>query len=157
MTQILTIGHSNHDVLAFLEILRKHDVQVLVDVRSEPYSRFAPQFNKTDFQHNITHAGLEYRFSGASIGGKPKDPALQTSSGLTDYDKLAATRSFQDELKAIVELANSKRVVLMCSEGDAMSCHRERIIAQVLRSWGVEVSHIQPDGTIQAVTQQGLF
>ncbi|MCX6344200.1 MAG: DUF488 domain-containing protein [Armatimonadetes bacterium] len=157
MTQILTIGHSNLDILAFLEILRAHGVQALVDIRSDPYSRYAPQFNKNDFQHNVTNAGLEYRYSGSSIGGKPKDPALQTSAGITDYDKLAAAQSFQDELKAIVELAKSKCVVLMCSEGDPMSCHRERIIAQVLRSWGVEVRHIQPDGTIQAVAQQGLF
>ncbi len=157
MTEILTIGHSNHDILAFLEILRQHGVHVLVDVRSDPYSRYAPQFNKSDFQHNVASAGLDYRYSGSTIGGKPKDPALQTSSGITDYDKLAATQSFQDELKAIVELAKGKRVALMCSEGDPMSCHRERIIAQVLRSWGVEVRHIQPDGTIQAVAQQGLF
>ena len=55
------------------------------------------------------------------------------------------------------KLADAKRLVLMCSEADPMSCHRERIIAQVLRGWGVEVRHIMPDGAIENAPQLGLF
>ena len=157
MTEIFTIGHSNHDLLVFLDILKKHDIQVLVDVRSDPYSRYAPQFNKTDFQRYVQMEGFEYRYSGASIGGKPKDPLLFTSSGVPDYDKLASTQTFQNELRAVVEIAQNKRVALMCSEADPMSCHRERIIAQVLRSWGVKVTHIMADGNLEQVAQPGLF
>ena len=157
MTEVFTIGHSNHDILDLLNILKKHGTRVLVDVRSDPYSRYAPQFNKSEFQRHVTAAGIEYRYSGSSIGGKPKDTDLYTSSGKPDYDKLAATEAFQNELKAIVELAKSKRVVMMCSEADPSACHRERIIAPVLRSWGVEVKHIMPDGAVAKVEQQGLF
>lgn len=157
MTRIYTIGHSNHDILGFLNILKKQAIQVLVDVRSDPYSRYAPQFNKADFQRNVEAAGIEYRYSGAYIGGKPKDLALFTPSGKPDYDKLAATESFQSELRSVVELAGKKRVVLMCSEADPAGCHRERIIAQVLRSWGIRVIHIMPDGTAAQTEQQGLL
>lgn len=157
MTEIFTIGHSNHDVFDFLSILKKHGVRVLVDVRSDPYSRYASQFNKNDFQRNVEAAGIEYRYSGAYIGGKPKDPALHTPSGKPDYDMLAATDAFQNELRAIVEIATSKKTILMCSEADPMSCHRERIIAPILRSWGVKVTHIMPDGSIEKVAQQALF
>ncbi|MCL4500050.1 MAG: DUF488 domain-containing protein [Chloroflexi bacterium] len=157
MTEIFTIGHSNHDILDFLNILSKHGIRVLVDVRSDPYSRYASQFNKSDFQRHVTAAGIEYRYSGASIGGKPKDTELLTPSGKPDYDKLAATEAFQNELRAIVDIAETKRVVIMCSEADPAGCHRERIIAQVLRSWGVEVKHIMPDGSMMKAEQQGLF
>ncbi|MCL5103081.1 MAG: DUF488 domain-containing protein [Armatimonadetes bacterium] len=157
MTEILTIGHSNHDILDFLNILKKHGIRVLVDVRSDPYSRYAPQFNKSDFQRHVTAAGIEYRYSGSSIGGKPKDMDLYTPSGKPDYDKLAATDAFQNELKGLVEMARTKRIVIMCSEADPEGCHRERIIAQVLRSWGIEVVHIMPDGAVARVEQQGLF
>jgi uncharacterized protein (DUF488 family) len=157
MTEILTIGHSNHDILDFLNILKKHGAQVVVDVRSDPHSRYAPQFNKHDAQRAIEAAGMEYRYSGSYIGGKPKDTSLYTSGGNPDYDRLAATEPFVAELKAIVGIAAGKTVALMCSEADPMSCHRERIIAQVLRSWGVKVTHIMPDGTIQQAAQPGLF
>ncbi len=157
MTEILTIGHSNHDIFAFLDILKKHGVQVLVDVRSDPYSRYSPQFNKNDIERQVTAAGIEYRYSGNYIGGKPKDPSLYTPAGKPDYDRLAATDKFQAELRAIVELAGAKRLVIMCSEADPMGCHRERIIAQVLRSWGVTVRHIMPDGAISEPEQIGLF
>lgn len=157
MTEIFTIGHSNHDLLDFLNILKRSRTQVLVDVRSEPYSRYASQFNKTEFQRHVETAGITYRYSGNSIGGKPKDMSLYTPSGAPDYDKLAKTEPFQNELKAIVEIAKTKRVVIMCSEADPMTCHRERILAQILRSWGIDVKHIMPDGSIAKVEQPGLF
>ena len=157
MIEIFTIGHSNHDMPSFLETLKKHGVQVLVDLRSDPYSKFAPQFNKRDIEFHVKAAGIEYRYSGASIGGKPKDTSLYTPSGKPDYDRLAATQPFQDELRAVTALAEHKRVALMCSEGDPTECHRERIIAPVLRSWGVKVTHIMPDGTAGEVEQQSLF
>ena len=157
MTEILTIGHSNHDLLDFLNILAKYGVGALVDVRSDPYSRYAPQFNKSDLQRHVEAAGIEYRYSGAYVGGNPKDPSLLTPSGKPDYDKLAATDEFQNELRLVVELAEKKTVALMCSEADPMACHRERIVAQVLRSWGVKVTHIMPDGSTAEAPQQALF
>lgn len=157
MTELFTIGHSNHDILEFLNILKKKGVRVVVDVRSDPHSRYAPQFNKRDIQRSVEAAGMEYRYSGAYIGGKPHDPGLYLASGKPDYDRLAATEQFQNELRAVVELAGAARVALMCSEADPMGCHRERILAQVLRSWGVKVSHIMPDGSVGEVAQPGLF
>ena len=157
MTELFTIGHSNHDLLDFLNILKQHRIEILVDVRSDPHSRYAPQFNKSSIQRSVEAAGISYRYSGAYVGGKPKDAQLHTPSGTPDYDKLAATPAFQNELRTIINIAQSKRTALMCSEADPMSCHRERIIAQVLRSWGVKVTHIMPDGTITQAVQQGLF
>lgn len=157
MTEIFTIGHSNHELDSFLRLLTRHGIRVLVDVRSEPYSRYSPQFNKSDFQRAITASGIEYRYSGNLIGGKPKDQSMYTPAGKPDYDKLAATDTFQAELREVADLAAVKRLAIMCSEADPMACHRERILSQVLRSWGIQVTHILPDGSAEQVAQQGLF
>ena len=157
MTEILTVGHSNHDIPDFLRMLQRHGIRLVVDVRSDPYSRYAPQFNKHDIQRHIEAAGIEYRYSGAYIGGKPKDPSLYTPSGKPDYDKLAATPEFENELRAVVDLAAGKRTAIMCSEADPAACHRDRILAPVLRSWGVQVTHIMPDGGKAEPEQTRLF
>ncbi len=157
MADVFTIGHSNHDAQRFLDLLIKHSVQVLVDVRSAPYSRHAPQFNRADIEHLVRAAGIEYRYSGAGIGGKPKDPDLYTPAGVPDYDALAKTPRFQEELTAVSALAAETRVAIMCSEANPMSCHRERIIAPILRSWGLRVLHIMPDGSAAEIEQQALF
>ena len=157
MPELFTIGHSNHDILDFMKMLHRHDIRVLVDIRSDPYSRYASQFNKSDFQRHVEAAEIDYRYSGNRIGGKPTDQSLYTASGKPDYDKLAATEQFQSELDAILEIAERKKLVLMCSEADPMGCHRGRIIAQVLRSRGVTVTHIMPDGSAAPTEQKELF
>lgn len=157
MTELFTIGHSNHGLLEFLGILNKLGIRVLVDIRSEPYSRYSPQFNRSDLQHHLEAAGIQYRYSGAAIGGKPRDPSLYTPAGKPDYDGLAATAAFRDELKAVVEIARTRRVALMCSEADPAACHRERIIAPMLRGWGITVTNIMPDGTTGEPEQKNLF
>jgi len=157
MIEVLTIGHSNHDTEQFLALLRRHGVRMLVDVRSDPYSRYAPQFNRSEIERLVRAAGIDYRYSGDSIGGKPKDSSLYTPSGKPDYDALAATPKFQEELKAVADLAGRVRAAIMCSEADPMCCHRERILAPILRSWGLRVVHIMPDGAAAEVQQQALF
>ncbi len=148
MTEILTVGHSNHSIETFLRILRKHAVQLLVDVRSDPYSRYAPQFDRTALQRTLETAGIDYRYSGSSLGGRPRDAALLAADGKPDYDRLAASEQFQAELSAIVELAGHRRLCLMCGEADPMCCHRESVVGRALRGWNVRVTHISPDGVI---------
>ena len=146
MTEFLTLGHSNHPIAEFVRILRRHAVRVVVDVRSEPHSRYAPQFNKKRLEQSLNEAGIDYRYSGASLGGRPTDAGMYLPGGKPDYDKLASSEHFQAELRSIVDLAGTKRVCLMCGEADPMCCHRESVVGKVLREWDVKVTHIAPDG-----------
>ena len=156
MIQIFTIGHSNHDMSLFLDLLRRHEIETVVDVRSEPYSRWATQFNKSEIETALVEAGIGYRFSGREIGGKPKDETL-LNCGVTDYDKLAATAEFRSELAEVVKLASERRVALMCSEADPYECHRERLLAKELRVRGVDVIHILADGSVSRPAQGSLL
>ena len=72
MTTIYTIGHSNHESEAFLALLQEHDITLLVDVRSSPYSRYVPQANRETLAHALEAAGIGYRWVGDRLGGKPE-------------------------------------------------------------------------------------
>ena len=75
---------------------------------------------------------------------------------LQPYRGEPAPYEFEVELKFVVEIAEKKRLAIVCSEADPMVCHRERILAQVLRGWGVKVTHIMPDGSVSEPEQQAL-
>jgi uncharacterized protein (DUF488 family) len=154
---LFTIGHSNVSVADFLDRLSQHGVQVLVDVRSAPYSRYCPQFNQRELQRAVESAGLRYRFAGRELGGKPADEALQGEEGAPDYDKMAATEEYQQALEWLETLAGEQCVAIMCSEADPARCHREKLIARSLRARGVVVTHIMPDGTAAPSAQTTLF
>ena len=152
---IYTLGHSNLSLEEFLALLRRHAISLVVDVRSEPYSGFSPHFTRGALEPAITAAGFAYRFAGATLGGKPKDPALLGPRGVPDYDSIAAQPSFHRALEHLCALAERQAVALVCSEGDPMQCHREKLLARELRARGVEVRHILGDGSIAAPPAQG--
>lgn len=90
--EIYTIGHSNATAEEIMEHLRKYDIEVLVDVRSIPYSQYTPQFNREAFAQALGQSGIEYIFEGEALGGRPKDPTCYKSgklpTGKANYLKL---------------------------------------------------------------------
>jgi uncharacterized protein (DUF488 family) len=155
--RIYTIGHSNHTPEELIAILRKHGIITVVDVRSAPYSKHVPQFNKAELTLMLSEAQINYRFSGKELGGKPERKDLHTPSGIPDYDKIAAQPEFERELTDVINSAGPADTCLLCSEGDPMLCHRERMLARVLRARGVEVVHILADGELKSQEQGTLF
>lgn len=161
---IYTIGHSDRSVDDLLALLTRFSITRVVDVRSQPYSRWVPQFNREPLARALNHAGLEYLHMGEALGGRPADPALyDTSTGdeRPDYERVAATPAFQDGVARLVELATEATTVVMCSEGDHRHCHRALLLAPALRAHGLCVHHILPDGGVvghvDAPRQLGLL
>jgi len=148
-TSIFTIGHSNHDVATFLTLLKDNSIQVVVDIRSSPYSRYVPQFNKKEIEGTFTAAGFKYIFMGAAIGGKPSDPQYIDSNGKVDYGKLAESENFQQGLNRLSRgLQDDWLIALMCAEEDPFKCHRHLLIANELElNRNVPVWHIRSDGS----------
>ena len=145
---ILTIGHSNHPLDLFLRLLSGHGVAVLADVRSAPYSRFNPQFSREPLATALDRHGIEYRYFGRELGGRPRDPACY-EGGRVCYDRVAETASFREGVARVVDLAAQHRVALMCAEREPLDCHRTLLVAPALDSQGVEVQHILADGTLE--------
>ncbi len=141
-----TIGHSNHSAEAFLALLRAHGIGRVVDVRSRPVSRW-PWFGRERLARALAAAGVDYRWLGEGLGGRPAAPELLGPDGAPDYDAMAAAPAFRAALGELLALLDEPlRLAVLCSEGDPQRCHREHLIARAVRPLGVTVRHILRDG-----------
>ena len=145
---ILTIGHSTHTLDAFIALLQQHHVTALADVRSSPYSRFNPQFNRDSLVDVLKAGGTEYVYLGCELGGRSADPECY-ENGRIRYDRVVATESFQHGLNRVVRGVVRHRIALMCAEKEPLDCHRTLLIAQALDERGVEVAHIHAGGELE--------
>jgi uncharacterized protein (DUF488 family) len=148
--QIFSIGHSNQPVEDFLDLLRQHSIEVLVDIRSYPYSKFATQFDGPELKTAVTRGGLKYLYLGKQLGGRPADPDLYDEQGRVEYGRVAETPLFQEGIARLLKGIESYRVAFMCTEEDPTYCHRHLLVSRVLAERGVEVSHIRGDGQVQS-------
>jgi uncharacterized protein (DUF488 family) len=146
--RLLTIGHSHIPIARFIELLRLHHIDTLIDARSQPHSRFAPQFNQKALHTSLEQAGLAYHYLGDKLGGRPKDPQYHLPGGKVDYLRLAQAPFFQEGLQELRREAEASCVALMCAEADFRKCHRYWLIARSLVDEGVEVQHILPSGEL---------
>jgi uncharacterized protein (DUF488 family) len=145
---IHTIGHSDHTIPAFVDLLRRHGITLVVDVRSQPYSRWAHQFNRETLARDLQDVGITYRFMGDALGGRPADPTLyDPGEEHPDYQRVGQSPAYQSGIDQLLDLAQTEQVAVMCSEGEHRHCHRHLLITQTLLERGVRVLHIQPDGT----------
>jgi|ERR1700739_3992339 uncharacterized protein (DUF488 family) len=145
MRTILTIGHSTHSYEEFLHLLRGAGVTAVADVRSAPFSRHQPQFNKTELKQELKSDKIEYAFLGDELGGRPKDKTL-FCEGVADYEKMALTREFTKGLDRISEGSSKFRIALMCSEHNPLDCHRCLLVGRALKRRGLTVRNILFNG-----------
>jgi uncharacterized protein (DUF488 family) len=126
-----------------------HQVEVVVDVRSAPYSRWAPQFNQRELKAALNAAGLRYLYMGTELGGRPADPGLYDAEGHARYDLMARTAAFRAGIDRLRRGIGRYRVALLCSEEDPAGCHRRLLVGRVLVNDGVRLLHIRGDGSLQ--------
>ncbi len=146
---MLTIGHSNHALDAFLALLACHGVTALGDVRSQPWSRFNPQFNRKALAASLAGNGIAYVWLGRELGGRPDDPAC-FEDGAVRYDRLAQTALYRDGIERVLRGAAAHRLALMCAEKDPLHCHRALLVSRSLAERGLEVAHILAAGGLEA-------
>lgn len=155
---VLTIGHSTLPYEQFLALLRGCGVTAIADVRSAPYSRYAPQFNRETLRDSLRADGVSYVFMGDDLGGRPTGRAF-FSQGVADYEKMARAPNFENGLERVTTGAKRHRVALMCSEQDPLDCHRCLLLGRALAARRVGVAHILATGqrTTQAEIEHGLL
>jgi uncharacterized protein (DUF488 family) len=145
---VFTIGHSAHSIEKVVHLLVMHSVTAVADVRSQPYSRFNPQFNRENLRASLKHSGLSYVFLGRELGARTNDRSCYRS-GAVQYDLLSQTSLFQEGLKRVAEGVAKNRIALMCAEKDPLTCHRAILICRHLESHGIGAQHILGDGRIE--------
>jgi uncharacterized protein (DUF488 family) len=146
---VLTIGHSRHPLDHFLGLLRQHAVEVLVDARSQPASRFSPHFGRKVLERALTDASIHYLFMGDALGGRPASRACYGPDGTVDYDLVEAQELYRTGIARLLEGIASARVCVLCAEEDPVRCHRRLLITRTLVRHGVEVRHIRGSGAIE--------
>lgn len=119
-----TIGHSNKTLQQFLYKLSEYEIETVIDVRTRPQSRWCPYFNRRNLEAVLPQIGVHYLFRGHNLGGLLEN---------VDYDKA---------IDEVVELARTRRIVLMCSEGDYKKCHRFTMLTPDLLQNNLEIEHI---------------
>ena len=145
---VLTIGHSTHSIDAFIALLRQHNVTALADVRSAPFSRFNPQFNKETLARSLKAHDIKYVFLGRELGARSNDRSCY-ENGRVQYARLARTESFHRGLDRVMRGTHEHRIALMCAEKEPLECHRTILVARALVEQGVAVEHILADGCLE--------
>jgi uncharacterized protein (DUF488 family) len=142
---VLTIGHSTRTLEDFISLLREYGVQKVVDIRTIPRSRHNPQFNREELPNSLKAVGIGYvHMSGLgglrhSVPDSPNTGWRNLSfRGFADYMQ---KEEFKNSLWALIELAKTERLALMCAEAVPWRCHRS-LIADALSVRGVQVKHI---------------
>jgi uncharacterized protein (DUF488 family) len=158
--ELYTIGHSNRPVDEFIRLLVGHAVTHLVDVRSRPYSRFHPQFNKTVLPQALLAYGIAYTWAGEALGGRPKDPLCYIHHAISSkpeeylhevsYPEVMQRPWFVEGIHNLLKLAGENTTCIMCAEKDPARCHRHHLIARYLlqRYPNMTVWHILSDGSL---------
>ena len=147
-TRIFTVGHSTHVFEHFASLLEQHSVDAIADVRSVPYSRWQPQFNREDLMEDLKARGIAYVFLGKELGARSDDPQCY-ENGRVQYRSLAETPLFQSGIERIRDGSRHRRIALMCAEKDPLDCHRTILVARELVASGMDVTHILEDGSLE--------
>ena len=130
-----TIGHGAGSFTELEQRIAPYGISIIVDVRSQPYSRHAPDFTRRRLEDLSDEAGVGYRWLGATLGGKPDDrPVGPERPGFTG------------SIDELLELAGTAPTVILCAELDPSTCHRSSIVGTALHERGAEVLHILGDG-----------
>jgi uncharacterized protein (DUF488 family) len=146
---LFTIGHSNHPIERFLDLVRGAGVTAIADVRSTPASRRCPWFNQARLAPRLAAEGIAYVPLGDALGGRPRDPRLYRDDGVADYAAMARTEEFRAGLDRVAEGTRRYRVCLMCAEREPLDCHRCLLVAPALAARGFSIGHVLADGTIE--------
>ena len=147
--RVLTVGHSTQSLEEFLSLLSPNGVTVIADVRSTPFSRFTPYFNRDVLRAALVRRGIGYVFLGNELGARSEDKNCYVQ-GRVQYSLLAKTSLFQAGIDRVILGAATERIALMCAEKDPLDCHRTILISRSLVACGIGVDHILANGSIES-------
>ncbi len=148
---LLTIGHSDYSLERFLSLLDQYKVTAIADVRSRPYSRFAPQFNRENLSGTLKAASVSYVFLGRELGARRAEKTAYRD-GQAKYELVRQLPAYHDGLQRLRNGFAAQRVALMCAERDPLDCHRTILVCRSLRD-EIAIAHILDDGSLETTEQ----
>ena len=147
---IYTIGYGSRSFNEFLEIIKKYEIDFLIDIRSSPYSKYNPDYSKQIFESHLKKNNIQYVYMGDKLGGRPNDSSCYMDEKV-DYEKLGEKDFFKEGLERLkTAWGKNLRIVLFCSEAKPEECHRSKLIGETLTNNGIDVAHIDENGNIKS-------
>jgi hypothetical protein len=143
---IYTIGHSNHTMEKFIELLKENNIELVVEVRSNAKSSYLPHFNKQSLIYNLNKHGIKYLDKGKSLGGRPEDTSVLNKDNKILEDIIEEKPWYQDGINILINFSKDTRLALMCSEENPLNCHRGYVISHTLMKNGINIEHIRGSG-----------
>src|SRR5262245_4045959 len=149
MTTVFTIGHSRHSAERFTALLQAQAIELLVDVRSKPASRWAPHFGKAALEKLLGAHSIGYQFLGRELGGRPEGSEFYAPDGSLDHARRAQAADFKAGIQRVALASRAQRTVILCAEEDPAHCHRRLLVTPPLVELGIDVVHLRGDGRVE--------
>lgn len=151
MKELFTIGHSNHSLDEFLELLQRHEIETIIDVRSAPYSRYCPQYNKDVLEKTIRSRGIEYIFLGKELGARRNEENCYIDRQVK-FELIAKLPIFKVGLDRVFGEIENRNTVLMCAESEPLNCHRTILVCRQLKKIcpDLNITHIMANGSTES-------
>lgn len=148
---IYSIGHGNKEIETFIKELQSFDIEFLLDIRSNPYSKWNPQFNQPILRDELEKNNIKYVFIGNKLGGLPNDRSCYDETGKVVYDLIKDKDFFKEGLHRLI-IANNKsiKIAIMCSESKPDECHRSKLIGKELLKKKISINHIISENKIKS-------
>ncbi|MBP5339851.1 MAG: DUF488 domain-containing protein [Prevotella sp.] len=145
--RLYSVGHSNQSQEEFLELLKLHNINCIVDVRSVPASKYTPQFNLEPLKWFLKANDIQYLHFGEEFGARRTDSL--DDDGQVSFEKAAETPSFKRGAERLMNgLQKGFRISLMCSEANPLECHRFSLVSRYFYDKGLDVQHILKEGEL---------
>lgn len=146
---IYTIGYGRLAIDEFIARLQEREIAYLIDVRSQPYSRYKPEFAKDALAAHLKASGITYVFMGDTLGGRPSDPEFYNGGNQVDYVKLSKAHFYHQGIGRLQKAFTQKlSIALMCAEARPENCHRTHLISQTLCDLDIPVQHIDENNEL---------
>lgn len=147
---IFTIGHGTRPIRELLDLLRKYNIDYLADIRTHPYSKFNPQYNRESLHRSLHQQNIRYIYLGDALGGRPQDPSCHDITGKVDYNLIRQQDFFKKGIERLQSAHHLElKVALLCSERKPELCHRSKLIGRTLSETGIPVQHIDENGELK--------
>lgn len=153
-TTIYTIGYATKPIDVFIEQLKDHQIDVVADVRSVPYSKIFHDYHKESIFTYLKQHNIRYVYLGDELGPRSKDPKNYDDNGQIQFDRLMQAPLFKQGIERLFNgLDKGFKIALMCAEKDPATCHRSLLIGYFLERYqnakNLEIAHIDHNGEIE--------
>jgi uncharacterized protein (DUF488 family) len=146
---IYTLGHSNYTIEKLIDMLKKYNINCVVDIRGTPYSKYNVQFDKEIIRYTLTKAGFIYIYMAKEFAAKRINKESYNEEGYSDFELVVNEKDFLDGIERLKNGCNKGyRIALLGAMQEPIRCHRSILVGRALIKYGFNVKHILDDYSI---------